>query len=135
MAFIPWSSELSVQIAVIDEQHKVLVKYINDLHEAMLHGKSASILRSLISGLVGYTIHHFGMEERYFAEFHYPDVASHQREHEAFVTRISEFQNDFDSGNTQLSIEIMDYLKSWLVNHIQGTDRQYIACFQEHGLK
>ena len=38
-------------------------------------------------------------------------------------------------GDYQIANEILEYLKSWLINHIQGTDKKYVDCFKENGLK
>ena len=35
---------------------------------------------------------------------------------------------------SDISNELHEYLSQWLVNHIQGTDRQYIDCFKKNGL-
>ncbi len=35
MAFIEWSEALSVKVSEIDRQHKMLIKMINDLNDAM----------------------------------------------------------------------------------------------------
>ncbi len=37
--------------------------------------------------------------------------------------------------DSQFADEILEYLKQWLVNHIQVTDRKYIDCFKRNGLK
>ena len=39
------------------------------------------------------------------------------------------------NGNYQIACEILEDLKSWLVNHIQITDQKYIDCFAKNGLK
>jgi len=48
---------------------------------------------------------------------------------------VSEFKASYEVGNIGLSIDIMRFLKDWLTGHIQGTDRKYIPCFQENGLR
>ena len=34
------------------------------------------------------------------------------------------------SGNAMISMEVMDFLKDWLVNHIQGADKVYGPFFK-----
>ena len=38
-------------------------------------------------------------------------------------------------GDNQIVNEILEYLKWWLINHIQGTDKKYVDCFKKNGLK
>ena len=38
--FLQWSEEISVGVEELDEQHKVLVNLINDLHDAMQERRS-----------------------------------------------------------------------------------------------
>jgi len=33
-----------------------------------------------------------------------------------------------------LSLDVMSFLKEWLVSHIKGIDKDYTQCFNENGL-
>jgi hemerythrin len=135
MPIIVWNDTLSVQVAEIDRQHQKLVDMINGLHEAMLGGKSKDVLGTLVAELAGYATTHFGTEEAYFQKFGYPQAAAHKKEHAGFVKKVSDFQSDFAQGRLMLSMDVMNFLKDWLVNHIQGTDQKYSAFFHAQGLR
>lgn len=135
MVLMEWTPNFSVGVTEIDEQHKKLVEMLNLLYDAMTQGKSKEVLSDILVGLIGYTGTHFGTEEKYFDQFNYPEKETHKSEHKKFVEKVTAFKSDFDSGNASVSIEIMNFLKDWLVNHIQGTDKRYSAFFNEHGLK
>lgn len=135
MSFINWSSNLSVSVAEIDQQHQKLVGLINELHDAMKQGKGKEVLGKIVNELINYTATHFSLEERYFAKFSYPETGIHKLEHADFVKKVTAFKNDFSNGKTILSVEVMNFLSDWLQKHIQGTDKRYTQCFNEHGLK
>jgi hemerythrin len=131
---IEWNEELWIGIREIDDQHKILVDLINELHQAMLARRTNEALHGIIERLVNYTETHFGNEERYFASFGYADTAAHVQAHRGFVTKIRNFKTDLASGKLLLSMEVMTFLKEWLIQHILGTDRKYVALFKERGI-
>ena len=135
MPIITWNDDLSVGIVEIDGQHQKLVQMINDLHDAMRDGKSKTVLGGLIESLAGYATTHFATEEGYFDQYGYPEASAHKREHAGFVQKVSDFKAGFDEGRLMLSMDVMTFLKDWLVNHIKGTDKLYTAFFQTKGLK
>jgi len=135
MALINWTDNLSVGVKVSDDQHKKLIDLINKLNDAMRVGRSKEVISEIIAGLANYTVTHFATEEKYFDQFGYPGAASHKREHNDFVKKVSDFKEGFDKGNLMLSIDITKFLRDWLVKHIQGTDKKYTSFFNEHGLK
>jgi len=135
MPFMTWKDNLSVGVKQLDEDHKNLVGMINELHEAMRAGKGAATLDKILGGLVEYTKTHFAREEEFFKKTGYPQAASHRQEHEALTQRVTEVQNKHKAGtNGSLSIEVLDFLKDWLVKHIQGSDQSYGPFLNSKGI-
>jgi len=132
---LAWDDSLSVNIDEIDEQHKVLVDMINGLHEAMRTGKGVKVLERLVDGLKNYAVEHFGMEERYMEKFKYPGYLNHKKEHERFVGKVLEFETAFKQGKASLTMDVMHFLKDWLVGHIKGVDKKYGPFFNERGIR
>ena len=135
MAYMNWSDDLSVDLDEIDGQHKKLIEQINLLHDAMRSGKGKDILEKTLGELAGYTQYHFKTEERYMKAFGYPDYEKHKAEHDAFVGKVAEFQQEYSAGRLGLSLDVMKFLSGWVAGHIKGTDRHYIECFTENGVR
>lgn len=134
MALINWQPSMSVNVAVIDQQHQKLVNMINSLNDAMVQGKGRDIQGQIINGLVTYAATHFSTEEKLFLQHGYPDTMAHVAEHNAFVSKVSEFRNQFQSGRMSLTIELMSFLSKWLNDHILLSDRKYSGFFKEKGV-
>jgi methyl-accepting chemotaxis protein/hemerythrin len=130
-----WDESLSVSIDEIDDQHKVLVDMINGLHEAMRSRKGEKVLAGLVDALKKYTVEHFGVEERYMEKYKYPGYLNHKKEHERFVAKVLEFESAFKDGKTSLTMDVMRFLKDWLVGHIKGVDKKYGPFFNERGIR
>ena len=122
---LPWKEKYSVRVKTIDDHHKVLVKYINELNNAMLYEKGRNEIATILEGLVDYTVFHFDYEEKMLEKNGYDDLINHKKIHVKFVNKIKELKSDFESGEKELSKDVMDFLKAWLVEHIMGTDQKY----------
>lgn len=133
-AFINWTSEFSVQVHEIDNQHKRLIGMINELNVAMSEGRTKHSISVILDQLIDYTGSHFATEEKYMQQFQYSGYTNHKAVHTTFVNKVLAFKSDFESGKALLSKDIMIFLKDWLKQHILGTDKQYTACFNENGL-
>lgn len=129
-----WGPKLETGIAEIDKQHLKLVGMINQLHRAMKMKKGAREAGRILSGLAEYTVYHFGHEEEMFEEFGYPDQKEHKEFHDDLVNRVTQFQADFKTGQAAFSMDLMNFLKEWLNNHILKTDMKYVPFFKEKGL-
>jgi hemerythrin len=135
MALMQWSTSLSVHVAEIDAQHQRLVEMINDLNEAMKEGRGREIIGRIVDGLISYTATHFATEEEYFSRFGYPGSAAHALEHRAFVNRVAEFRQGFEEGRLGLSVSVMNFLGTWLREHILGSDKEYVPFLNAKGLR
>ena len=134
MELISWKKSLNVGIEDIDRQHKRLVVLINKLFEAMSQGKSNEIMQAVFSELSNYVITHFATEEKLMKQFRYADFDQHKQEHKLFIDKLNEFKIKFSNGNLSISLEVLNFLKDWLLKHIIGTDRKYIPLFKEHNV-
>ena len=121
----PWRESYSVRVPEIDTQHKELIRLINDLHSAMLEGKAKTILSGLIGELTRYTQKHFVFEESWMKRMGYSRVAAHQIEHGRLIQQVQELRDKVESGRITVTIEVMQFLKDWLANHILVQDQAY----------
>jgi len=132
--YITWDDSYSVSVKQLDDEHKKLVVMINELHEAMQVGRGKEMLSTILGRMINYVGTHFSNEEKYMEKFSYPDYEVHKQEHNDFVKKTLEFQQNFNDGKMGLSIEVMFFLKEWLLNHIKGSDQQYGPFFNKKGL-
>jgi hemerythrin len=126
-----WTDKLSVGIGTIDSDHKKLVEMANDLFEAMRNAKGKEALGKILDGLIAYTATHFAREEGYMSKHAYARATEHKAEHAAFVKTVLEVQTKFKAGETTvLTMQVLNFLRDWLVKHIQGSDRALGAFLQ-----
>jgi hemerythrin len=131
MAKMVWSKDLETGFSVIDNQHKRIVEYINDLYEARTIGLKREDIGKVIDELVDYTLSHFVFEESMQEEAHYPYLKAHKKVHELFVRRVAEYQERFKLGE-DVSEELNSLLVRWLFNHIKRDDADYVESFKKN---
>ncbi len=135
MALLTWnSSQYSVGVKSIDGQHSVLFGLINDLHEAMRKGQGQSQTGPLLSKLVDYTETHFTAEEEMMADADYPGLADHKLKHRDLIKQVQDFSSRLEKGEAALSLDLMNFLRDWLTNHIQKVDHDYTPWMNQHGV-
>lgn len=135
MAFIDWDHSFSVGIISIDEQHLILVNMINAFYERIGKGERKENLATLISGLKDYTVKHFSYEEEMMEKFGFEGYKEHKKEHDDFLAKVMVFEEKFINGELILSYDILSFLSVWLLDHMKGSDRNYIEVFIENGVK
>ena len=124
MALMDWNDKLSVGVEMIDGDHKKLVAMVNELHDAVREARGKEVLGRVLDGLIAYTKTHFGREEVEMTKFKYPRAPEHFKEHAALAAKVIEVQTKYKAGNSAvLSMEVMAFLRDWLLKHIQASDR------------
>lgn len=122
MPLIPWDASLSVGYEPIDAEHMRLVTLINQLHDAMALGWGQQIVSYVLDMLVDYTQTHFATEERLMAFHDYPAAADHKQAHDDLTRQVLELRSQLASGQPVVTVDVMEFLKAWLMDHILGTD-------------
>ncbi|GAB4291665.1 MAG: bacteriohemerythrin [Thiohalomonadaceae bacterium] len=130
MYYFVWDSSLETGIDIIDSQHKRIVDYINQLHDAIAD-KSNEDVEQVLNQLIDYTVTHFTFEESLQEKAGYGHVEAHRKVHEAFTARIKEYKTRFEKGE-DISKKLLSDLRIWLTNHIKQEDRDYSATVKAH---
>ena len=125
MELIKWSDKYSVNNFLLDSQHKKLIAIINELHTAMKVARGNEIMQTIFDELIWYTKEHFRTEEQIMQKFNYPTFNEHKAEHEKLTEEVLKLQKDYKEGKSLITMDTMNFLKSWLINHIEGTDKKY----------
>jgi hemerythrin len=134
MALITWNNDLSVNIKEFDEEHKKLISMINDLHSAMGSGKGKETIGPVLSRLVDYTKTHFAAEEKLMLKHGYPGYVSHKALHDDLTKQVVDLQKKLQEGKMLVTVQVMNFLRDWLSNHIQNTDKKYGPFFIGKGI-
>ncbi|MFA4920411.1 MAG: hypothetical protein WC581_14380, partial [Thermodesulfovibrionales bacterium] len=59
----------------------------------------------------------------------------HKKEHEIFTKKALDVKKLFEEGSLVISLEITNFIKEWIVNHVLGSDKKYSKCFVDNGLR
>jgi hemerythrin len=124
MAYMEWTRDLESGIPVIDTQHKRIIEFINELHEAC-QTRNADETNHVMEGLLNYTVTHFEFEEALQEKAGYPFLKAHRRIHEVFMKKVAEIRARSTKGE-DVAPELLNLLKGWLASHIKGEDRDYV---------
>lgn len=127
---IEWSNDFSVGIQEIDEQHKILVNILNELTKAIEERRGTEVRNEIMDRLVEYTRIHFTVEESLMRILGYPQYEKHKHEHEKLLDQTNDLYSKMNNSAVS-TYELLFFLRSWLINHIMGSDKAY----KEHFLK
>jgi len=133
--YFKWKDEYSVGIDSIDKQHMKLLNLINSLQTAAQFSTGEVFEQEALDDLVLYTKTHFSYEEGLMEQHGYPEFESHRLQHQKMITKVeevlAEYQQDKDTAMKNATI----FLRDWLINHINGTDKQYSRFLIDKGVK
>lgn len=131
---VTWSDELSVGIQEIDEQHKILVNLLNQLHDAIVHHHGGEATHQILSKLLEYTHIHFAVEESLLRILGYPDYEEHKHHHELLLNEVQKLIAKMQGGKKSISFELLHFLKMWLTKHIMEEDKEYTSFLLSKGV-
>lgn len=126
---IEWDDKYKTGVEKIDEQHKMLFSFFNDLEEC-LHDRRIMKLEDILKYIEVYTRGHFGHEEKCMHAMKCPIAQQNQNAHANFMKDFHGFQERCKSEgeSKELIREIHGSIESWLVNHICKIDVHLRDC-------
>jgi hemerythrin-like metal-binding protein len=118
-----WSDSLRTGVILIDEQHRGLFACVKSFEKASTAG---NILLSVhtMDLLNRYVRTHFSVEEELMRAHNYPKLTDHIAEHRQFSAKL--FRLIMENVRRDNSVEMLEFLRQWLVNHIADSDMDYV---------
>ena len=125
-----WIPEYNTGIDVIDDQHKRILDYINEIVE-INDGTDRARVKQILDNIIDYTQSHFTFEESLQEEAGYNYRVPHKRVHDLFIKKIESYRQRFELGQS-IEIELHEVLSKWLINHIQHDFADYLVAVKEN---
>lgn len=115
-------------IDIVDEQHKHLFEITDKTYELLTNDllvDKYDRIMELLDELKEYTQLHFATEEKYMKEINYAGLKEQQIAHEQFIKKLDDYNLNTIDDNQDASIrDLLEFLNSWLVNHIINMDKK-----------
>ena len=127
-----WKDDYSVNVKLIDDQHKRFFEILKRLTDRLEDKESVETINKTAGELEDYTKLHFMTEEGYFKRFNYGLTKPHIILHEQFLSKITYLKNNLGKDNILVHIDEID---RWFVQHICSMDKKFTRCFNDHGLR
>jgi hemerythrin len=136
---LQWKDSYSVNVQVIDDQHKQLFAIAGKLMDLI---KSSSEeedryeeIREVLNELKNYTEYHFDYEEQLLRRNGYDIVDDHKVQHEEFIGKLSDLQKqDIYIKQKNAMMNILTFLIDWISEHIVKEDIMYGKFLNEKGI-
>lgn len=123
---MPWTPNLSVGIAMIDDQHKMWFEKAEKLFEAGKNHQAKEYVGELLDFLDDYTKKHFADEEKYMQSIHYPEYEAQKTAHTAFIAHLAKLRADYKAsgGSLLVILNANQMVIEWLTKHISVMDKK-----------
>lgn len=123
MVLVVWDDTMKLGVKQIDEHHERLVFILNDCYRALMLNDHRQELRDIVKELESYTRYHFRTEESLMKDAGYRESPHHGEAHQKFMASVCDFSARLEAGESFITIEVLDFLRDWLIQHILRTDR------------
>ena len=130
-----WGETFMVGVASVDRQHHGLFNAMNRFYHAISDNSPAQMRKQRLDELIKLAIQHFADEERSMEQARYPELQRHKQEHARLLAELGTLIRREDGDEQDLNMEMIIFLKNWLLNHIFKVDKQYSECLLKAGVE
>ena len=128
-----WKDEYSVGIAIMDDQHRELIKLLVELSDALDRREKLDVAFTL-TRLDVYSLYHFASEEQLLARYAFYGLEDHKRDHDEFKKRIGALKSkhaDSPDKEFEVAAEILGTVLDWVEDHLMLKDKEYARFIAE----
>ena len=128
MSKLVWTNALNIDVQDIDEKMKALFEGMNrylEYDDKKRREEDYEEIGEALADVTEAVRQHFTHEEKVLAQYHYPEIAGHKKEHRRFIKKVLAFRRVFSEEPEKIYKDSVKYIKEWLVEHIQEDDMRY----------
>lgn len=134
MAYLEWEESFSVKVPSIDNQHRILIDLINAIERCMGNQPDKPAMHKVLTAIIQYAKFHFNYEEIMLEKFHYPEIEEHKVSHSNLFEQLKKYEDRLSKGeDDEMSMELLDFLSTWLKTHILFEDMAYSSYLSSSG--
>jgi hemerythrin-like metal-binding protein len=122
-----FDDSLRTGFANIDEQHGLFLDMLGELAERIGAAQHRQGVLDAFQGMRAYAEGHFADEEALMQDYGYPNFPAHCSLHGTFTQRLRALEGRMGEGPGLLSLETLEFLGNWFVNHIRDEDQRFAA--------
>lgn len=124
---VTWSASYSVGVEILDQQHKGLLDFVNELFDSAGNSQAAdtAYFTAVVQRAVQYIKEHFSTEEKILKAVKFPGFAEHKKAHNEFVLEVIKSAKEFEAGKRLVLTKLAQFLRNWILAHIGVMDMQY----------
>ena len=128
---VAWSDTYSVGITLLDDQHKGLLDFVNDLfnHATGNADEEHTYFQKVIQQATQYISEHFVTEEECMLAVNFPGYNEHKKAHDEFKFAVVKSVNEYNAGKALSLVNFANFLKDWIASHVIGMDKLYGSYF------
>ncbi|HDX8372988.1 TPA: bacteriohemerythrin, partial [Aeromonas dhakensis] len=128
-----WNEAFMVQVPSMDNQHLGLFEAMNRLYQAVIDKSPAQLRKQRLDELLKLATRHFADEEQVMEQAGYPELRRHKEEHARLLAELDTLMQRNGPDDEEFNMELLVFLKNWLLNHISKVDKQYSGSLRQAG--
>jgi len=135
-----WTENLSVGIKRFDEDHKRLIRSVNELQseieDARAKGRIDPVeIELILHRMENYAIWHFSSEEKAMDTTGFPGLDEHRTAHQNFIAIVAKMsERCMGSNDLKHADEIVQFIHAWITNHVYQMDGKYADHLHAHNI-
>lgn len=121
-----WKQVYSSNFEILDNQHKKIIRIVNELNSACQHMHDRAEILELLKEMDFYALDHFSEEEFYMKKYNYPEYNQHYLTHQYFKKKYRAIRENFIYEKTDtvytIALHLLAIMDKWLKNHLDNED-------------
>jgi len=130
-----WRESYSVNIEELDQHRQKLFMVISDFNDGLSSGKGHVATYVVLQQLSEFAQSYFAKEEALMAKHCFLGLITHRVEHHEFTEKLARFKREFRNGKSDVPVQLLLYLQSWLRDHILASDKACGGYLNARGVK